>query len=80
MSGSCVVLYSGGTDSTCVAALLAERFREIHLLTFYERGTEKSAVPRGNVEKLRQKFPLVSFVHELISTDRLVEFIAYENY
>lgn len=76
---ACVV-YSGGTDSTCVAALLAERFREIHLLTFFEHGTRDAPIPHGNVERLRKRFPEVKFIHEVRSTDKLVRAISYRNY
>ena len=77
---SCAVIYSGGTDSTCAAALLAERFKRIHLLTFYELGTRGAPVPRENAEKLRQKFPQTEFLHRLISVDRLVCKISYDRY
>lgn len=79
-SKKAVVLYSGGTDSTCVAALLSERMEEIHLLTFYELGTRNSPSPVSNVEKLRGRFPNVHFVHHLISTDKLVRAISYDRY
>lgn len=75
-----VVLFSGGTDSTCVAALLAERFEEIHVLTFYEHATQRSPVPTENVERLRNHFPASTFIHNVLSVDALVRFFWYERY
>lgn len=80
MSDKCVLLFSGGTDSFCSAAILAERFREIHLITYFERATAGSPVPKENVAKLRLKFPAVTFRHFLISTDQLIRKISYERY
>ncbi len=81
MSASdCVVLYSGGTDSTCVAALCAEEFKQVHLLTFYEEATKNSPLPKGNADRLRDKFGPNKFIHKAISTDRLVQKISYENF
>ena len=76
----CVLLYSGGTDSTCAAALLAERFERIHLLTFEELGTRGSPVPTGNVERLRAKYGRERFVHRLLSVDALVRHVSYRRY
>ena len=76
----CVVVYSGGTDSTCAAALAAERHAEVHLLTYFERGTARSPNPERNIERLRAAFPETRFRHETLSTDRLVRFLSYERY
>lgn len=80
MSDKCVLLFSGGTDSFCSAALLAELFSEIHLVTYHERATATSNIPGDNVKKLRQKFPQVNFLHFFISTDRLIKNLSYESY
>lgn len=77
---SALLLFSGGTDSTCAAALLAERFSELHLRTYFERGTARSPLPTGNAAKLRAHFPSLRFPHEAISTDCLVRAIAYHRY
>jgi len=81
MNKKCALLFSGGTDSTCAAAVLAkEDFREIHLLTFFEEGTKGSPMPLGNAEKLRAHFPHTTWHHRAISTDKIVRHLAYENY
>ncbi|MGE3260715.1 MAG: hypothetical protein AB7K68_02940 [Bacteriovoracia bacterium] len=79
-SAKCAVLFSGGTDSTCVAALLAASHSEIHLLTFFEEGTKNSPIPKNNILLLEKKFPAVKFVHRVLSTDSLVKKISYEGY
>lgn len=75
-----VVLFSGGTDSTCATALIAEHFREIHLLTFYEHGTRFSPVPTKNVEILQAKFSQTQFICRVFSVDRLLRFFSYQDY
>jgi hypothetical protein len=76
----CAILFSGGTDSTCSAALCAEEFDEIHLLTFYEKATARSPVPTENLQRLRDHFREKKFSLATISTDRLVQKLSYENY
>lgn len=77
MNTSAVVLYSGGTDSTCAAAIVAERVQKIHLLTFVERSTSKSPLPTENVKRLRAAFPNLEISHAVISTDKLVRWLSY---
>jgi hypothetical protein len=74
------VVFSGGTDSTCVAALAAERHSAVHLLTYHELGTKHSPVPLGNVALLQKYFPDTPISHHAYSTDRLVRHIGYERY
>ena len=76
----CVILFSGGTDSFCTAALACEKFNEVHLLTFFEKATESSPVPDEIVSKLKSKYPEVKIVHSVISTDSLVRFLSYHDY
>lgn len=80
MNSSCAILFSGGTDSMCAAALVAEKFKEVHLITYYETGTESSASPTANVQKLQSFFPDTQFKHYVFSTDALVKKLSYENY
>ncbi|MCK4792246.1 MAG: 7-cyano-7-deazaguanine synthase [Desulfobacteraceae bacterium] len=65
------VLFSGGSDCTLAAALLADRFNKIHLLTFRFSGNmepEKTEVSRMRLQK---KFSDVEFVPRIIDTDNL---------
>ncbi len=76
----CVVIYSGGTDSTCTAALMAEKYKKVHLLTFFEKGTEETPSPSKNVARLQKHFGSEKFSHQMLSTDKLVKKISYDHY
>ncbi len=76
----CAILFSGGTDSFCTAALACQKFNEVHLLTFFEKATESSPVPKENVTKLQLKYPQTKIFHTVISTDDLVRFLSYHDY
>lgn len=80
MDDKCAILFSGGTDSFCTAALACEKFAEVHLLTFFERSTQASPVPQDNVNKLRMKYKNTVITHEVISTDEIVRFLSYDKY
>ncbi|MCL4363753.1 hypothetical protein M1328_00775 [Patescibacteria group bacterium] len=77
---SCAVLYSGGTDSTCSAALMAEKFAVVHLLTFYQNKKPQTGQIEKTIAKLQKKFPKTRFVHRVIETTRLVEHLSYDRY
>jgi hypothetical protein len=75
-----VVVFSGGTDSTCAAALAAAENDRVHLLTFFERATASTARLSPNVAKLRERFKNVEFTAQLLSVDPLVRHYSYEGY
>jgi predicted subunit of tRNA(5-methylaminomethyl-2-thiouridylate) methyltransferase len=75
-----VVLYSGGTDSTVVAALAAQAFDIVHLLTFTRFGIHHPGRSRANVGKLKAKYGPDRFVHRILDIDRLFRKIAYGGY
>lgn len=76
-----VVLYSGGTDSTCVAALAAEQGApRVHLLTFEESATRGTPVPTENVRRLKEKFGSRRFVHRVLGVDWLLRRVSYGRY
>jgi len=74
------VIFSGGTDSTCAAALAAEKHSRVHLLTYYESATERQCAPRRNLEALRARFPATEFYPHFVSVDRLVRHLSYDKY
>jgi predicted subunit of tRNA(5-methylaminomethyl-2-thiouridylate) methyltransferase len=81
MSGeTCAVLFSGGTDSTCVAALTAEKHSDVRLLTFYRFGMWEAGNSGRNVPMIQKKFPGVRFTHDILKTDRIFQKIAYDRY
>ena len=74
------LLYSGGTDSTCAAALAAGDFDRVHLLTFSRFGVFSISHSEVNVKKLREKFGEDKFVHRIINVDKLFKEVSYSNY
>ena len=70
------VLYSGGTDSTAASAILAERFDEVHLLTYTRDGLHHSTNSRHNHDLLTARFPERRFIHQIQHNGRLAEHIA----
>ncbi len=74
------ILYSGGSDSTCVAALATRSFREIDLLTFSEEATRKSPLPTKNTELLKARYPGTKFQSFHYDIDDKVRFLSYEQY
>jgi hypothetical protein len=74
------LLYSGGSDSTCVAALAARNAKSIHLLTFSEMATRNSPLPTENTNLLKARYPLTEFLSFHYDIDPMVRFFSYENY
>lgn len=76
----CAILYSGGTDSTCAAAVMAEKFESVHLLTFYQDCKKQGSLIEENVNIIRKKFQHSRIIHKIISTEKLVRWISYDRY
>jgi len=74
------ILYSGGTDSTAVAALSAKSFSTIRLITFRHSGHSRIENSARNVPLLREKFPETSFSHETFEIDPLYKYVTYVEY
>jgi hypothetical protein len=70
------VLFSGGTDSTAAAGLLAERFGEVHLLTMDRHGFHGAANSARNAALLAERFPDTRFVHRVLETTALGTWLA----
>lgn len=75
-----VLLFSGGTDSTLTAALMAEEFEKVHLITYDRFGFFSALNPVINVQKLKNKFGEARFDHRVIKIDRLSKYVFYERY
>lgn len=75
-----VVLYSGGVDSTCAAALLLQEFKRIHLITYKRFGIFCISNIERNVSLLRSKFGSKRIIRGIIDIDRFFKKISYENY
>lgn len=62
-------MFSGGVDSTLAASLLAERFEEVHLLTFTRPGffAEEKALAR--LDRLRDRHPSTRITHRFLDVE-----------
>lgn len=80
MQETLAILYSGGTDSTCVAALLAERSRHMHLLTFDRSGFHNIQNSAEGVQRLVERFPEIRFEHKILKIDRIFNRLAFQDY
>lgn len=80
MKNEVAVLYSGGTDSTCAAAILAEKFEAIHLLTFKRLGFFEIENSSRNIGLLRKKFPAVQILHRIIDAEPLAQYVNREGF
>ena len=76
----CVVLFSGGSDSFCSAALAAEKHEKVHLVTFYEAATRNSPWPVQNFNLLKKKYGEDIFTLSIFSTDKIVKSLSYKNF
>jgi len=80
MPEEALLLYSGGTDSTLAACLLAEKYSRVRLVTFRRFGlfsTDNAAV---NAEKLRVKYGAAKIVHENLPVNRLFRKVSYDRF
>ncbi|MFA5260514.1 MAG: hypothetical protein WC450_04735 [Candidatus Omnitrophota bacterium] len=74
------VLFSGGTDSTLTAALMADRFQKVHLVTYTRYGFFSVGNTKLNARKLMDKYGKDRYVHHIINIDALTEHVFYERY
>lgn len=65
------LLFSGGADSTYSAALLAERYRRVELVTFKHYATWRVRSSSISRERLRAAFPAARFSHVHLNSTRL---------
>jgi len=75
-----VILFSGGTDSTLAAALMADKFEKIFLVTFDRYGFFSIENTKLNAQKLAEKYGRDKFIHQIINIDRLTQYVFYERY
>ncbi len=73
-------LFSGGTDSTLTAALMAEQYDKIHLITYDRFAFSSVTNPKINVKKLQDKYGKDKFEFHIIKVEKLTRFVFYERY
>ena len=74
------VLYSGGTDSTCVAFLMAKEVDKVHLLVYKRFGLFSIDNIATNVKKLTERFGEDKIVYKVIDLDKLFKEVSYAKY
>ena len=80
MAENAVLLFSGGSDSTAAAALLARKFDTVHLVTYSRLGIGDVTKSEKNFRRLAEHFGENRMVHHLIDIERLYRHIAYKQY
>lgn len=80
MPEEALLLYSGGTDSTLAACLLAERHERVRLLTFRRFGLFDVENSGRNVAALKRKYGEDRFSHDIVPVDRLFRKVSYDRF
>jgi hypothetical protein len=62
------LMYSGGLDTTVSAAILAKRFKRVHLITFDNGVCIRKRSSLIHVADLKNKFGEDKFIHKIISS------------
>ncbi len=74
------ILFSGGSDSTLVAALVCEQFERVHLLTYFHLGMPFAEKSKINAERLANRFGKDKIIHKVINFEELFKRLYYETY
>ena len=74
------ILFSGGSDSTLVAALMCEQFEKVHLLTYFHLGMPLAERSEINAERLVNRFGKDKITHKLINFEELFKKLYYGTY
>ena len=74
------VLYSGGTDSSVVAAQMAQQFGAVHLVTYSRHGIFGVDRSIRNYQRLRRLVGPDRFTHVILPVERLFRELAYDRY
>lgn len=81
MPSEAIVLFSGGSDSTLAAALMAEQHDKVHLLTFDRLSfLGASSYTKDNFENLKSIYGQERIVHKVLKIDAVHSFLCYQNY
>ncbi|MEW6097436.1 MAG: hypothetical protein AB1567_13095 [bacterium] len=72
------VLFSGGSDSTLVASIMAEHFRYVYLLTYKHCGISTLENSEYNLKNLCRKYGDDKFIHKKMDIDALFRKFYFE--
>lgn len=74
------VEFSGGSDSTLAAALAAERFQKVHLLTVNHDGIKNAERAEGQIKNLKRRYGQEKIAIYRTDIRELLRGIYYDNY
>ncbi len=74
------ILFSGGSDSTLVAALMCEKFEKVHLLTFFHSGILEATRSKVNVKRLENRFGKNRVIHKFFNIEQIFQTLYYAAY
>ena len=74
------ILFSGGSDSTLVAAMMCEQFEKVHLLTYFNSGMPFAEKSKINAKRLADRFGKHKVIHKLIDFEKIFKKIYYKTY
>lgn len=74
------VMFSGGTDSTLAAAIGAETFKRVHLLTFRTSQMSNWERSRTGAQVLIERYGVDKVIHRIIDNDALFRRLHFSNY
>jgi len=80
MGKNAVLLYSGGSDSTAAAVLLARDYDRVHLVTYSRLGIGDVSRSGANVRRLEKRLGTEKFEHHFLDIEKLYKHIAYDKY
>ncbi|MEE9443310.1 MAG: 7-cyano-7-deazaguanine synthase [candidate division Zixibacteria bacterium] len=80
MNNKIAVLFSGGSDSTLAAAIAAERFRQVYLVTFQHPFMLRHDKININISALRRKYPDCNFIYHKEKINSLYKRLYFGKY
>lgn len=75
-----VILYSGGTDSSAVVCLKANKYEKLHLISYKRFGIFNIENTDKNVEKIYTLFGKEKFVRQIFDVSKIYKLVSYNDY
>ena len=80
MGHETAVMFSGGTDSTLTAALVAQKYQKVHLVSYDRFDLFAVKNTQLNAQKLQHKYGHDRFEHHIIKINKITRYVFYERY
>lgn len=78
--GEVSIPFSGGSDSTLVAAMMCGQFEKVHLLTYFHSGMPLAEKSKINAKNLANRFGKDKIIHKLINFEEFFKRLYYGSY